>query len=385
MDTIFLDTETTGLTIYDEILEIAIVDYEGNILLDKLVRPTKNDHWMDAEKIHGISPEDVAGAPTINEIRDEIADIIKDKHLVIYNSKYDMTYLNELNISPGEVSCCMLWWSDKFGEWNEYYGNRTWQPLRTAAAAVRFEWPEKGPHRALSDALACRAVWMYMKDKNEKERVDNIIEEEKIDLFAKQIIHNMEHHDKQIYRLKSRYMDGFLKLWWLRKNRNKHWSSYTHEYETANTFCKIFFNKPIDFLELKERFGRNVYTYKKDIPFELRPASYFPRNRWFRELLKPSGAYCGPNSTWLLYDMSEIERIDKLHPLRLIPIPELNPGEELMTMSDLLKVGYKHKDIDKMTPVVERMNEYNCTWYYLYIARTKEHPNDRRQDKKRDP
>jgi DNA polymerase III epsilon subunit-like protein len=40
-DVVILDTETTGL--YDaEICEISVIDREGNVLLDTLVKPKKN-------------------------------------------------------------------------------------------------------------------------------------------------------------------------------------------------------------------------------------------------------------------------------------------------------------------------------------------------------
>lgn len=61
----YLDTETIGLAAgFDEILQIGLVDEAGNVLLDTLVRPTRRTEWPEAEKIHGITPADVADAPT---------------------------------------------------------------------------------------------------------------------------------------------------------------------------------------------------------------------------------------------------------------------------------------------------------------------------------
>ena len=69
--TVFLDTETTGLDPdHDELLEIAIVDDSGEVLLDTLIKPsTNNPVWPEAEAIHGIAPEMVADAPTNRRVR----------------------------------------------------------------------------------------------------------------------------------------------------------------------------------------------------------------------------------------------------------------------------------------------------------------------------
>src|SRR5690606_33823093 len=55
---VILDTETTGL--YDaEIVEIAVIDLGGNILMNTLVRP-KNPIPAEVTAIHGINNEMVA-------------------------------------------------------------------------------------------------------------------------------------------------------------------------------------------------------------------------------------------------------------------------------------------------------------------------------------
>lgn len=67
--TICFDTETTGLqTATDEILSLSIIDDSGNVLFDSLIKPYFHDKWDDAQKIHGITPEDVKDAPYPHEI-----------------------------------------------------------------------------------------------------------------------------------------------------------------------------------------------------------------------------------------------------------------------------------------------------------------------------
>ena len=87
---VFLDTETAGLSgDTDKIIELAIVDYNGEVLFDKLInpaRPINNSH------IHNITDRMVAEYLTLDECWDEIRSILKDKHIVIYNKSFDTKF-----------------------------------------------------------------------------------------------------------------------------------------------------------------------------------------------------------------------------------------------------------------------------------------------------
>ena len=148
MKTVYLDTETTGLDADDEIVEIAIIDDNENVLVNTLVRPINQNKWPGAENIHGISPTDVKNAPTQTQISGDIRDAVRDCRVVIYNANYDSQYLPELE-SAGEISCCM----EQFTEFNQ--GKRT--SLMNATEIIGYE--RQGSHRALADTLSCRAVW----------------------------------------------------------------------------------------------------------------------------------------------------------------------------------------------------------------------------------
>lgn len=53
---IILDTETTGLDNTAEIVEISVINDQGEVLLDTLIKPTKPIPG-DATAIHGITNE----------------------------------------------------------------------------------------------------------------------------------------------------------------------------------------------------------------------------------------------------------------------------------------------------------------------------------------
>ena len=58
---VYLDTETTGLERFDEIIEISIVDDEGQVVFESLVKPSQPIPYS-ATMVHGITDEAVQSA-----------------------------------------------------------------------------------------------------------------------------------------------------------------------------------------------------------------------------------------------------------------------------------------------------------------------------------
>lgn len=162
-ETVFLDTETTGLNYYsgDEIVEIAIVSQSGEVLLNSLVNPCRPIP-RDATAIHGITDDMVQDAPTIEELKPRILEALQGKVLVVYNVDFDWNFLpDEAQAVVVGKACVMKRFAQWYGERNEYYGGWRWQKLPYAAEKVGHT-PEGAMHRALADAKAARAVWQYL-------------------------------------------------------------------------------------------------------------------------------------------------------------------------------------------------------------------------------
>lgn len=167
MKTLFLDTETTGLRgIYaggmDEVVELAILDNRGRPVINTLVKPTRNESWPEAQRIHGISPADVAKAPMMEDLLPRISEIVRDSLVVIYNARFDLQFFPEETFSESRVECAMLSYAEWKGEWNSYHGNYRWHKLIVAASATGFD-AEVQWHRALGDTIATRHVWRHIQ------------------------------------------------------------------------------------------------------------------------------------------------------------------------------------------------------------------------------
>lgn len=148
-DWVILDTETTGTSDSDEIVQVAILSFDGKALLDTLVRPTQPIPF-EATAIHGITNEDVEDAPLFPVVYAKIEKIIAGKTVVIYNAQFDVRLIQQSlakhNLVPvalnlDDVDCAMLMYSAWVGEiWP--YGGYKWQKL------------ESGDHTALGDCQA---------------------------------------------------------------------------------------------------------------------------------------------------------------------------------------------------------------------------------------
>lgn len=157
---VFLDTETTGLDQRAEIIEMSIVDGQGNVLLDTLVRP-RSAIPPDAMAVHGISDRMVRDAPDWSDVFPELERAIQGRRVVVYNAPFDFRMVQQMNalhrIQCGFTGweCAMQQFSSFAGVWHERYGNYRWHRLDDAVA--RFGHAPGG-HRALADAHACRLV-----------------------------------------------------------------------------------------------------------------------------------------------------------------------------------------------------------------------------------
>lgn len=134
---LILDTETTGLKHFDQIVEIAIIDVAGETLINQLIKPTIPIP-AEASRIHGITDADVADAPTFADIHQELTDLAENRLIVIYNADYDVRMVRQsaraagLGLGSGpdiEVACAMKMYAQWYGDWNEYHGNYRWQKL----------------------------------------------------------------------------------------------------------------------------------------------------------------------------------------------------------------------------------------------------------------
>jgi DNA polymerase-3 subunit epsilon len=149
-DWVILDTETTGLSDTDEVVQVAMVNGAGDVLMDNvLIKPTISIS-RGASNIHGITDEVVKDASNFVDVWLEIHMHAQGKQLVIYNAQFDTRMLWQSAKAQSHTialpcTVChdaMGYYAEWVGEWNDYHGNFRWQRL------------PGGDHTALGDCLA---------------------------------------------------------------------------------------------------------------------------------------------------------------------------------------------------------------------------------------
>ena len=75
---VFLDTETTGLHGRAEIVEISIIDYDGSVLFDKLVKP-RQPIPRDAVTVHGITDDMVRDEKSWLHVWPDVEEVLANR------------------------------------------------------------------------------------------------------------------------------------------------------------------------------------------------------------------------------------------------------------------------------------------------------------------
>lgn len=99
MRQIFLDTETTGLSVEsgDRIVEIGCIELDNRRLtgrtLHHYVNPGRSSH-PDALRVHGITDEFLADKPPFAAIAEEFLEFVKGAEVVIHNASFDVGFID---------------------------------------------------------------------------------------------------------------------------------------------------------------------------------------------------------------------------------------------------------------------------------------------------
>ena len=160
---LYLDTETTGLRDWDEIVEISILDHDGGVLYSSLVRPTQMIS-ANAVAIHGITDEMVQDSPRWINVWPEVETILKGREVAIYNADFDIRLIRQTHKIQGmqrarfshEFFCIMQLYAQYHGDWNPSRRSYRWQSLENAGQQCGIPLPNT--HRAGDDAALARAI-----------------------------------------------------------------------------------------------------------------------------------------------------------------------------------------------------------------------------------
>jgi DNA polymerase III subunit epsilon len=165
---VILDTETTDLPQNGgEVIQLGMVDAQGNVLLDTLIKP-KGKISAEAAAVHHITEEIVQEAPTFDELYATLAYLTHGKIIVAYNAAFDHAILDntcrlyKLTPLSNDWACAMLEYARFYGEWNAYRNSFRWKKLTEAAKHLNLS--TEGAHDALSDVRMTHQVILKLAE-----------------------------------------------------------------------------------------------------------------------------------------------------------------------------------------------------------------------------
>ncbi len=166
---LYLDTETTGLHNSAEVIELGVVDDQGNILFDSLV---KAHGKIDpaAARLHGITTEMLAEAPTWDQIWPQAEAILQGKMIGVYNVEFDLKLMKQTHgrywmrwiLPDSNFFDIMKLYARFFGDWDPYRRSFRFQSLEMAGRQCGIHLPNA--HRAVDDCLLTRALLHHMAE-----------------------------------------------------------------------------------------------------------------------------------------------------------------------------------------------------------------------------
>ena len=158
--TIVIDVETTGMDLNtDEILQLSVIDGDGNTLYNHHFKPIRVKKWDTAQTDSGITPETVANCPYLFQESEYIIPILQSAAVIIgYNIGFALGMLGGAGIhyaSKSKIVDVMREHSVKYGEWDDEINSYKLHSLSECADYYGYESKNDNAHDSLSK---CRAT-----------------------------------------------------------------------------------------------------------------------------------------------------------------------------------------------------------------------------------
>ena len=208
MNEIFLDTETTGLSVNnkDRIVEIACIETNDLTPTDKIFHKIINperDVPDGAYKIHGFSTDFLKNKETFDSVADEFLEFIKDKKIIIHNASFDLGFLNyqlklirKKEIKRENVIDSLEVARGKFpGSSNS---------LDALCRRFNIDLSRRTKHNALLDCELLREVYINLLDKKEPKLIFSV---ENLETNLENRINSQKKHCKIVVKLTNEELD----------------------------------------------------------------------------------------------------------------------------------------------------------------------------------
>lgn len=161
-----LDTETTGLSKDDRIIELSVIDMEGNVLFSSLFDP-EQDLTPKITELTGITDAMLRGRPRFEDKAEEISKILSHYILTGWNVSFDIRMLRQefartaVSFDDSNVHDIMNLCASALGRNDRY--------LKLVKAKEELGIGNSQEHRSLADCMDTLAVMNAILGRSKKE------------------------------------------------------------------------------------------------------------------------------------------------------------------------------------------------------------------------
>lgn len=158
---VILDVETTGLDpIKHEVIEIAVIDIHGRILINTKIMPENIESASpEALAVNEYTPESWEGSPTWDQVRDRIFEVLDKKQVIGHNVNFDVRFIRAMFSKRGQAEPAIRYQMIDTSTLIFEHLQPIWNLEKySLGVVVRRFWPELKAHRALDDAEGTRRL-----------------------------------------------------------------------------------------------------------------------------------------------------------------------------------------------------------------------------------
>lgn len=149
---LFLDTETTGLDDKAQVIQLAIIDEDGDMIVNTLL-DTYTIISPEAYRVHKIGARQIKGYPHFRHIAGRINNLLNGRYVGMYNAEFDMRMMRQSSDMSfkGAIPVCVM------QKAKERFGEEKW--LSLVDACKRLDIELDNAHDAFADAWATAKVY----------------------------------------------------------------------------------------------------------------------------------------------------------------------------------------------------------------------------------
>lgn len=152
---LWLDTETTGLSSSDEIIELSICMHDKRVVFDSILS-SKVNCTVQARAVHGITDEQIASGMPIESAKAALIELLEGKTIISFNADFDCKMLFQSFGITVKKRFCVMKWSQSVLDYEK------WPRLGKVCERLNIKQPEA--HRSLADTITTIEVFNKLVD-----------------------------------------------------------------------------------------------------------------------------------------------------------------------------------------------------------------------------